>query len=193
MGDLRDRLERESERVRLAPGAADRMFERGRRRERTRRGAALVVGLSLTVTIAVVAIQAAQAPREIGTPVTPGPDTTGNEVIAGTYTIELPESDADVSRLGLEGSYTLRLRPNGVLLLSVPERANIEGTSSVLFRLSGNVFTTNVFSNFECAEGVGTYAWSLVGGELRFAPIDEPCELRAVILASRPWIADSTP
>jgi hypothetical protein len=191
MSDLRDRLQREGERVRLMPGAAERLFERRRRRERARRRAALVVGMSLTVAIGVVAIQIARAPGHDRTPLAPGPtDAYGS--IAGTYSTVLPADDPDVARLGLEGTYTLRLRPNGVLLLSVPPSSGVEGTSSVLFRLSGNVFTTNVLSNFECAEGVGTYRWSLIGGELVFAPLDDPCEIRAVVLSTQPWLVEST-
>jgi Tol biopolymer transport system component len=51
MSDLRERLERESERMVRAPDFAERMFERARRRERNRRAAALGVGAILFIVV----------------------------------------------------------------------------------------------------------------------------------------------
>ena len=54
MSDLRTLLEREGERVALPPDAADRMFERGRRRARNRRVRALSVGAVLFLAILLI-------------------------------------------------------------------------------------------------------------------------------------------
>jgi hypothetical protein len=48
---LRDELERESHRISLHPGAAERMFERRDRRDRRRRTATAVVGLALAAGV----------------------------------------------------------------------------------------------------------------------------------------------
>lgn len=186
MSDIRDRLARESERVTLAPDAAERMFERGRRRERTRRATALVVGLSITIVIVGFAIQAVRVTRDATVPASLGPSVESYDEIAATYTVWLSASDADVARLGLEGSYTMRLRPSGVMLLSVPPDFPVQGTS-IVFRTSGNLFTVNAFANLDCKNTVGTYRWSLDAGVLTFSPVDEPCEVREVLFASKPW------
>lgn len=191
MDDMRARLERESERVALAPGAETRLFERRRRRERNRRAGALVVGLSVTVAIAVFALRGTSVVHNGGQTGFGSPSPGANDAIAGSYTVRLPETDPSVSRFDLAGSYTLRLRPSGILLLSVPPGFQPEGLSSILFRLSGNLFTTNAFANFDCRNEVGTYRWSLANGELRFVPVDEPCEVRKVLFSSRPWTSSS--
>jgi len=191
MDDIRERLERESERVTLAPGARARMLERRRRRERSRRASALAVGLSVTLAIGVFALQGARVVRDGGETDlgTPGPGA--NDAIAGTYTTRLPVSDPDISRFRLEGSYTMRLRPSGVLLLSVPPGFEPQGTPSILFRLSGNLFTTNAFLNFDCRHAFGTYRWSLQDDVLEFVPVDEPCEVREALFSSRVWRSSS--
>jgi hypothetical protein len=191
MDDMGARLERESERVTLAPGAETRLFERRRRRERNRRAGALVVGLSVTVAIAVFALQGASVVDDGGQTGFGSPSPGANNAIAGSYTTRLPGTDPSVSRFGLGGSYTMRLRPSGILLLSVPPRFQPEGLSSILFRLSGNLFTTNAFTNLDCRNAVGTYRWSLENGVLRFDPVDESCEIRRVLFSSRPWTSSS--
>lgn len=188
---MRARLERESERVTLAPGAEARLFERRRSRQRNRRAGALVVGLSMTVAIALFALQGASVVEDGGRAGFGSSGPEANDAIAGSYTVRLPGTDPSAARFGLEGSYTLRLRPSGILLLSVPPGFQPEGLSSILFRLSGNLFTTNAFANFDCQNAVGTYRWSLENRELRFVPVDEPCEVRKVLFSSRPWTSSS--
>ncbi len=186
MSDLRDRLERESRRVMLPPGAHARLLERRQRRERNRRVAALGVGLVLTAGIFILTFQGGRIVGDRSRPAATPPDPSYEE-IAGTYTTELSRKDPSVSRFGLEGSYTMRLRPSGVLLVSVPPGFQLQGTSSILFRISGNLFSTNAFANFDCRNTIGTYRWSIEGGNLVFIPADEPCEAREVFFSSRPW------
>src|SRR5512132_4056716 len=98
MSDLRSLLEREGERVALPPGAADRMFERGRRRERNRRVRALGVGALLFLALLVImrlSLPNGHRPE----PARPRPITARS--VTGTYTMRLPASDAQVDRLGL--------------------------------------------------------------------------------------------
>jgi hypothetical protein len=185
MSDLRDQLEREGARVSLAPGSATRLWDRRRRNERRRRVSALVVGLSITLAVVVLSLQGALIVGD-GEPPPPGGTAGTYEEIAGTYTTRLTSADATVARLGVEGPYELRLLPSGVLLLSVPPGFD-QAVGSVVFRLSGNVFTTNAFTNYLCPGTVGTYRWALDAETLRFVPLGEPCEIRAAVLSTRPW------
>jgi hypothetical protein len=83
----------------------------------------------------------------------------------------------------------MRLRPDGVVLLSVPQGFGREGPSpsGISFRLSGNQFTTNAFINLTCPQSVGVYRWELMGRRLTFMPLEEDCEVRRVLFASEPW------
>ncbi len=159
MSDLRDRLERESRRVMLPPDAHARLLERRQRRERNRRVVALGVGLALTAGIVIFTVQGARFVGDRSRPAAT-PHDRFYEEIAGTYTTVLSRKDPGVSRFGLEGRYTMRLRPSGVLLVSVPPGFELQGTSSILFRISGNLFSTNAFANFDCRNTIGTYRWS---------------------------------
>ncbi len=186
MSDLRSQLERESQRLMLPSGAHARLLERRRRRERNRRVSALGVGLTLAAGLILLTFQGTRIVGDRPGPAATLPDRFYEE-IAGTYTTELSRKDPGVSRFGLAGSYTMRLRPNGVLLVSVPPGFGLQGTSSILFRLSGNLFSTNAFANFDCRNTVGTYRWFIQGRRLIFTPADEPCEAREVFFSSRPW------
>ena len=103
--------------------------------------------------------------------------------IAGTYTLTLSKDDPRVQEIGLAGRYTMRLFPDGVMLLSVPAGFAGEGPSpsGISFRLSGARFTTNAFVNFTCPGSVGVYRWELDGDRLTFAPLQEGCEVRQVL------------
>lgn len=186
MADLREQLERESMRVRLAPGSQARMWERRRRRDRQRRVSALVLGATLTLVIVAIVVQGARLSGDGRTPPSPAPAQPSYDAIAGTYVTNLSTKDPTVERLGLEGRYELRLLQSGVLLLSVPSTFE-QAVGSVVFRLSGNVFTTNALTNFLCPGTVGAYRWSLDPQGLTFVPLDEPCELRGALFSTRPW------
>jgi hypothetical protein len=83
MSDLRTLLEREGERVALPPDAADRMFERGRRRARNRRVRALSVGAVLFLAILLI-VRSSLPNGHRPEPARPRPITSRS--IAGTYT-----------------------------------------------------------------------------------------------------------
>ena len=194
MSDVRRALERAGERFELAPGGLDRLLDRRSRRHRNRRIGAVVVALVIgTAGIGGMAI----AIRGLGDQTMPantpsiGPGPQLYPQIAGTYTLTLSKDDPRVQELGVAGRYTMRLLPDGVMLLSVPEGFGGEGStpSGISFRLSGNQFTTNAFVNFTCPGSVGVYRWELDGDRLTFAPLQEGCEVRQVLLSSEPWRA----
>jgi hypothetical protein len=187
MADLRDRLERESARVDLAPDLLDRVFEGRRRREMRRRVAAGVTAgaLSLAVFVWLAVGLTGNAPERPAARPTPLP-------VAGTYRTTLDASDPVVADLDLAGTYALTLRPNGVIRLETPPgfEETYESASGDAYRVAGNVVTIGSFTSFSCPGTVGTYRAELTATELRLTPIDEPCAFRAAIFGSRPWTMD---
>jgi hypothetical protein len=185
MSDLRSLLEREGERVALPPHAADRMFERGRRRERNRRVGALGVGAVLFLAVlAIVRSSLPEAHRH-----EPATRITARS-IAGTYTVRLPASDEQVDRLGLEGLYSMQLKPNGSLLLIGPHKVDFPWNPAT-FDVSRGVLTTDAFVGTsdpdQGCRARATYRVERGAGFLTFTPIEEPCRFRAAILATGPW------
>lgn len=194
MSDLRSVLEREGERVVLPPDAADRMFERGRRRERNRRVRALGVGAVLFLALLVImrlSLPNGHRPE----PARPQPITA--RTIAGTYTMRLPASDAQVDRLGLGGSYSMQLKSNGSFLLVGPHKVDFPWNPAT-FDVSSGVLTTDVFVGTpdpdpdQGCRDRATYRVERDAGSLTFTPVEEPCRFRAVILATLPWTPRSS-
>lgn len=184
MADLHDLLERESERYTLPTGAAERMFERGRRQARNRRLAALGVGAILFV--AVLAIVRAGLPGgDEPRPATPKPITPRS--LAGTYVVRLRPEDPGVQLLHMEGRYEMRLYATGALELISPRRFDLPG-DPITFEISEGQLTTDALVGSEC-EAPGTYRVNLHAGVLTLVPIEESCELRRIVFASRPWTA----
>lgn len=182
---LRDALERESHRVRLEPGAAERMFERRDRRDRRRRiatVAASLIPISIVVALVFAALSGGDADREV----VPGPSS-----VAGTYVTRLPASDPDVARLGIAGRYELRLRADGSLVILSPVDVDMPGPPTS-FTVTGDRFTTDLLVGRGC-DRLGTYRWSLQDRVLTFTPADEPCDLRSVLLTTRAWRATEPP
>jgi hypothetical protein len=194
MSDVRRALERAGERFELAPGGLDRLLDRRSRRQRNRRIGAVVVALVIgTAGIGGTVMTLGGLGDQTRPATTPsiGPAPQLYLPIAGTYRLTLSRADPRVQELGLAGRYTMRLLPDGVMLLSVPAGFGGEGPSpsGISFRLSGNQFTTNAFVNFTCPGSVGVYRWQLDGDRLTFAPLEEGCEIRQVLFSSEPWRA----
>jgi hypothetical protein len=187
MAELRNRLEREAERVHLGPEALDGVYRGHRRKEVRRRVTAGLTAGALTIAVGIwlAASFLNFLPGSDRTPAGPPSPVA----IVGTYRTALPRSDPEVAELRVAGTYTLRLRQNGVIQLSTPpgfEDAH-ESASGDAYRVTGNVVTIGSFTTFSCPGTVGTYRIELTATELRLAPIDEPCALRATIFSSRPW------
>jgi hypothetical protein len=178
---LRDELERESHRISLHPGAAERMFERRDRRDRRRRTATAAVGLALAagvVALVLTSLPGRNGDRNV---------VSGRSAIAGTYEARLPSRDPAVARLGIDGWFRLELSEDGVLELNGPWDVDLPGPP-VTFSVTGRELTTDLLVGFGC-ENEGRYRWSLADGELTLSPLDEGCELRSVLLGTRAWTA----
>ena len=187
MSDLRSLLEREGERVALPPDASDRMFERGRRRQRNRRVGALGVGAVLFLSMLLI-VRSGLPNGHRPEPARPRPITARS--IAGTYTVRLPASDAQVDRLSLEGPYSLQLKPNGSLLVVGPHRVDFPWDPAT-FDISRGILTTDAFVGTsdpdQGCRAPGTYRVEQDAGSLTFTPLEESCRFRAAIFATGPW------
>jgi hypothetical protein len=186
VSELKDALERRSERFDLEPGAMDRFFRRRERRDRRRRVAAICLALGVTAAGALLAVRALSSNEPI--PAAPKTDEELLAELAGTYTITLDDSTPAVRANDMAGEYTMTLGANGVLDLTAPA-GFVEGRSpsGITFRISGDGFTTNAFVNVACSNTVGRYRWSLSGAELSFEPLGEPCGIRRTLFASGVW------
>jgi hypothetical protein len=163
---------------------------RGRRRKRA------IVGTKITAIVAGIAIVALGGPRLVGVirtdqpAVKPSPSVTATDfsAIAGTYTFELSDADATVAANDMAGTWTIRLKPDGAMELSVPATFTREGPDPAgnAFTLAASQFRTNLFFSDFC-HSVGFYRWALRGTRLTFTPLSEDCPVRQAIFASQPW------
>ena len=108
--------------------------------------------------------------------------------IAGTYTVSLDPTDPAVVREGVGGSWTMRLQPDGLVLMSPPATfaPGNAGLTGIAFSLTGDRFRINLFYNDHC-NSVGTYTWALQAGRLSLTPVDDTCSIRRTLLATTPW------
>jgi hypothetical protein len=187
VSELKNELERRSERFDLEPGALDRFFRRRERRDRRRRVAAICLALGVTAAGTLLAVRALTSDEAVPA-ATPKTDEELLAELAGTYTITLDDSTAAVREHDMAGEYTMTLGANGVLDLTAPA-GFVEGRSpsGITFRISGDEFTTNAFVNVACSNTVGRYRWGLSGTELSFEPLVDPCSVRRTLFASGVW------
>ena len=87
----------------------------------------------------------------------------------------------------MAGTWTLRLKANGVLMVSAP-RSFRGDLVSIAFRVQGERFTTNAFVNDpRCSNDVGAYRWQRARDTLVFTPVSDTCALRRALFSSQPW------
>jgi hypothetical protein len=124
---------------------------------------------------------------------TPSASTLGHEAygeIAGTYVATIPPSGGVVSRFGLGGRWEMTLNADGSLSMRAPlafeHRVGVPFGAS--YSLSGEVLQTSVLrhSAFACTKA-GVYRWRLSDGRLSLTTMQDGCEYRPAVLASRAW------
>jgi hypothetical protein len=161
---------------------------RGRRRKRFLRAARAA---AFIVSVAFVAVLGPQLLRGIRSerpatriPTPPVPATYAR--IAGTYTATIEPHTTALPGSGMVGNWTLELGIDGSLSVSAPPTFS-PPTSSASFEVAGRRFQTNLLSAGVCNGTIGTYAWGLSGGRLRFTKITDRCPFREAILGARQW------
>jgi hypothetical protein len=168
---------------------------RGRRRK------LVLVAVRATTVAAVLAIVTVVGPRLVSSirneqPAVPAPTpsigTTDFSAIAGTYTVELSNTDATVAANRMAGTWRIELGPDGAISLSIPAGFTREGQAPAgnAFTLAASQFRTNLFYNDFC-HSIGVYRWQLRGTRLTFTPMNEDCAVRRAVFESQQWIARS--
>ena len=192
---LRDELQRDAQRivpdVERNLGAVE-----ARARRRVSIGTPTLLAAAAVIAVAIV-IRVQTAPSSVGGP-SQSPTTSAApspalgsptyDAIAGTYTLSIDPQLPAATSAHLGGTWTMRLLPDGEMLLSTPQTFAYGSIapSGIAFSLVGDRFRTNLFYNDFC-NSVGTYTWSLAGDSLSFAPVTETCTIRETLLATAPW------
>ena len=165
---------------------------RGRRRKRVTfvaRVTALAAGLAIVTLGGSRVIGSFQTDQPA---TTPSPSIAGSDfsAIAGTYTVELTNTDATVDSNQMAGTWTITLSPDGAMRLAIPAGFTREGPAPVgnAFTLVTNQFRTNLFYSDFC-HSIGIYEWQLRGARLTFNPLSEDCAVRQAVFSSQPWVA----
>jgi hypothetical protein len=191
---LRQGLERSASRAteNLVDDLPD-ALARGRRRRRVTlvtRATALAAGLTIVAVVGPRLVGSLRTEQPAGPTPTPSIGTTDFAAIAGTYSIELTNADATVAANHMAGTWTIRLRPDGAMQLSIPAGFTREGHAPAgnAFTLAASQFRTNLFYNDFC-HSIGVYRWQLRGTRLTFAPLSEDCAVRQAVFASQQWVA----
>jgi hypothetical protein len=169
-----------------------------RARRRSSIGSSALLATAAVIVLAIVVRLGSSVPSGGASPsptmATPSPTTMAASpspsfaAIAGTYTVSLDASNAAVAANHLAGSWTMRLVVDGEIFLSPPASFG-SGTSSLsglAFTLAADRFRSNIFYNDFCSS-IGTYTWSLSGGHLVFASVDDTCAIRRALLSTAPW------
>jgi hypothetical protein len=164
---------------------------RGRRRKRA---VVAIRAISIATVFAIVAVVGPRLVSSIRTekPAAPTPTpsvgATDFSAIAGSYRVELSNVDATVAANHMAGTWTIRLRRDGAMQLSIPAGFTKEGQAPAgnAFTLAASEFRTNLFYNDFC-HSIGVYRWQLAGTRLIFTPLSEDCAVRRAVLASQPW------
>lgn len=163
-----------------------RTLRRGHRRVALRRTGGAMIVAAAAATVAVLVPRALDSqPKQ---PSADRPDRhSPAAAILSRSTTTLPDRPGPIRNFGMAGAWTLRLRPNGVAVLSAP--SSFTGSlTAVSYELSGPRFRTNAFANDVCGQmPAGTYRWSREHKTLVFATIDDPCQPRVALFTTGPW------
>jgi hypothetical protein len=200
--DRRIRSELERDAHRIVPDVERNLGAvEARARGRSTVGTPALVFAAAVIAVAIVLRLGVSLPPSGGPgPAPSGPTASGSTpstsptpsygAIAGTYVVTLDPTVAAIARDHLGGAWTMRLLADGEIFLSPPATFG-SGTSSLsglAFTLAGDRFRSNIFYNDFC-NSIGTYTWSLQGGRLSFAPVDETCAIRQELLSTSQWQA----
>jgi hypothetical protein len=127
----------------------------------------------------------------------PPPGRQDSALTGTTWTVSLEPGDPRVADLGMAGTWTLRLGDRSTIELTPPPAFSTDGGTGLdgyVYTIDGADVITNLVSRDHgatCA-GPATYRWSIDGDRLTFTSLDS-CDVRATLLATRPWTAASDP
>ena len=119
---------------------------------------------------------------------TPSETVPGDAALNGTYSTTLGDEDPAVQRNRMDGEWTITFRSDGLLEVASPESFQ-ESRSGYSFEVSGDQFRTDLFRTDVCNDMLpGRYRWQRSGDRLTFEVLDEPCQARAALFTSGPYV-----
>ena len=85
-----------------------------------------------------------------------------------------------------EGSWTLRLEPDGVARLIAPRP--VEGGDGASYAVGESTLRLDAFANGSCNDQpAGSYRWSVTSSALQLVPEGEPCPFRRSVFSGE-WL-----
>jgi len=107
--------------------------------------------------------------------------------LAADYEVTFSDAESASVQPSLAGRWRMRLQPDGEIALTAPETFAAERNPlGVSFTADDVSFRTNIFYNDFCTS-IGTYSWQLFGQQLTLFAVSDTCEIRRVLLTTKPW------
>ena len=194
--EIRQALEAEVEHVHASPSSALESVRHSARRKRIQAAGIAVaasVGLILAGLLVVPRLADLTGEKErVAAPQVFSREESGPlyDAIAGTYRIEVTESRSYIGNRNLDGEWTLRLTPDGRVLVARPRRAGAAfygGFYGIAYQGEGRtVEFLNLFSAGHC-RGAGRFTFDSTPSGLSFAPVGNVCPLQEALVASAAW------
>ncbi len=192
---LRDELNEAAESIEPdTEGSLERVTLRSESRSRT--SSALLATAAVVVIMVFVAV-ILPGRHPLG-PV-PGGNQTGSPEptmpvadLLGSWSVTLTGADPGVAGLGMTGDWTMRLGAGSTIDLMPPtgfRAPSGRAPDGYVHAETGTTFLTTLLARdfAESCTGSGTYAWSVAKGQLSLVAVNDTCDARRALLATRPW------
>lgn len=163
----------------------------GVRRRVTRKRRARLAGAGLAAA-ALIALAVA-TPSMLGafrrsSPAAAPASSLDPAVIAGSYSLLVPDAAGVVRSDKLSGDWRMTLSSNGVMSLVGPPGFTGISTGFQFQLTPGQQVRMNAFITDLCSGMTpGVYSWTLSPGHLTLTPVSDNCPARTAVLSSAPW------
>jgi hypothetical protein len=128
----------------------------------------------------------------------PGPTVRDATSILGSWAVTLTDGDPGVASLGMAGEWSMRLGAGSTIDLIPPagfRPPSGQAPDRYVHAENGTTFLTTLFVRdfAESCTGSGTYTWSVANGHMSLAAVDDTCDARRALLATRSWSSMDAP
>jgi hypothetical protein len=148
---------------------------------------AVVAASAVTVAL-IAAIQVFGSPSSNAGGPTPAA-SPANGSVSGVYVVTLRATDPGVatSDLTLAGTWSMTLEPSGAIELVPPSSFDGSRAAGHTFSVVGSTLRTDLYYNDYC-DSIGLYSWEETADGLTLTVVDDGCEIRKTVLATREWV-----
>jgi hypothetical protein len=156
---------------------------RRRRRARMRRVILALAATGLAAAIPFTGARIIDSTRPADDP----PTVAAARQRVGAYQVTLTQADSAGIEPSLAGTWRMRLKADGAIVLTAPAAFTAEGSAAgEVFTADQTTFRTSALYNAFCTS-IGAYTWRLSGAELSLVVGNDPCEIRRALLSIKPW------